>query len=93
MRHFGTKQARLLREHRTRKGLSQMEVSRLLGSKKGTGQHYSNIERSKSGLPPKHIMAICQALEIPVATMIDIMVQDYRENLESIVWGSETTDA
>lgn len=89
MRSFGTKQARLLQEHRNKKGLSQIEISRLLGSKKGTGQHYSNIERSKSGLPPKHIHTICEALEIPVAVLVDTMVQDYRDNLESIVWGKD----
>lgn len=89
MKHFGTRQAELLKRHRIGKKLSQMELSTLLGSAKGSGQHYSNIERSKAGLPPKHIMALCQALEIPISAMVDAMVQDYRDNLEAIIWSKE----
>jgi ribosome-binding protein aMBF1 (putative translation factor) len=84
MKTYGEEQARLIRDSRQRKGVSQKDLDTILGgSYKTRGQLVSNIERCKCGLPPKHLMKVCSTLEIPVGDMIDAMVSDFRARL----WG------
>jgi transcriptional regulator with XRE-family HTH domain len=82
MHTFGRNQSELLRDARIRKGLSQREMDLSLGgSVKTKGQLTSNCERGKCGIPPKHLKAICQALDIPAKDFVDAMIRDYAENL------------
>lgn len=86
MNTFGKNQSRLLREARTRKGISQREMDLALGgSVKTKGQLTSNCERTKCGIPPKHVPTVCKALEIPLEDMLNAMIMDYAENLKNEV--------
>lgn len=78
-------QAALLRKARINKKLSQARASLLVGGRDKSSQVWSNIERCKSGLPPKHMISACEALEIPVRDMIRAMVKDYECDLLALI--------
>ncbi len=59
--------ASLLKKHRERKGLTQREVSEVLGFE--TPQFISNLERGTAILPPKHVRKVSKLLDIPIGTL------------------------
>lgn len=78
----------LLRHARTAKGISQIELSELVGMKRGQGQMVSNIERGRCNLPPANAKKFCKHLSIEPEYMIDAMVEDYRAFLYREIKGS-----
>lgn len=82
-------QSTLVRNKRVATGLSQREMSLVMGATRGNGQAWSNLERGKAGIPHKHVHVICKKLEIPVQDMVSAMVRDYQEQLIRVIWAHE----
>ena len=64
-------------------GLSQIQLSTKLGYPTKNGQFISNIERGKCSLPSHKIGALSCALSVDKAWIVQAMVNDYRDGLES----------
>ena len=60
---------KLIANQRRKKGISQIQLGKLLGYT--TGQGISNVERGKSPLPPEAVNTIVLHLGIPRRTLFD----------------------
>lgn len=72
----------LLKMQRERANLSQRELAHLFGYRAANGQFFSNVERGKCGLPPKHIPALAKLFNLPEEIIKDAVVRDTLERLE-----------
>lgn len=63
---------------RRKSGLTQRQFAAKL---KIHGQFLSNIEREVSPLPVKHFMTVAKLCEVPVITLVNMAVRDYRKEL------------
>lgn len=68
---------------RTRKNMSQIELSNSLGYK--NGQFVSNIERGCCNVPLEKINLIAELLDVPVETIVRAMVKDYKIHLNTML--------
>ncbi len=73
--------AKLIRTRRQELNLSQAEVHNYMGWKIINTQYLSNIECGKCQLPAKHINKISSTLHLSRESLIESMVQDYKEAL------------
>ena len=73
--------AKLVKEKRIQhpKGLSQAELSNLLGYK--NGQFISNVERGICAIPLKALKDLVKILEIPKDELVEAMLKDYEETV------------
>lgn len=72
---------KLIKDRRESLGLTQQEMSKMLGFECRNAQVVSNIERLKCGVPPKHIVRLADVLHISSDQIIEAMTIDYRESL------------
>lgn len=72
---------RLIREARIKRGLTQKDISDLLGFT--TPQFVSNLEHSKSPLPANLIPKLSKILKIPKRELIEAHLEDYRTSYAS----------
>lgn len=72
--------ADFIRITRESKNISQKELSVKLGLA-DNGQYVSNVERKKSQFPIKRIKDLSQALDVGVDSLVNLMVDDYRNAL------------
>jgi transcriptional regulator with XRE-family HTH domain len=72
--------ADFIKTTRESKNISQKELSVKLGLV-DNGQYVSNVERKKSQFPIKRIKDLSQALEVGVDSLVNLMVDDYKNAL------------
>lgn len=72
----------VLKEKRRASGLTQYQLSRLLGYK--NGQFISNAERGLCSIPAKEIKALCQHLNCGVDEICGAMIEDYKNYVYSV---------
>ena len=72
---------KFIRQRREALGLTQQDASSMLGWECKNAQVISNIERLKNGLPPRHMVKVCDVLKIDSSQLIEMMVLDYKETL------------
>jgi transcriptional regulator with XRE-family HTH domain len=77
------KVAEFIKTKRKEKKLSQNDLSNIVGMHKKPGcyQSLSNIERGKAQLPIKHLVKLSEALEVSPETIVELLIQDYREEI------------
>jgi transcriptional regulator with XRE-family HTH domain len=63
---------------RRKSGLTQRQFAAKL---KVHGQFLSNIEREVAPLPAKHFLAVAALCEVPVSTLVNMAVRDYKRTL------------
>lgn len=73
--------SRLVRNARTRAGLTQIKMSAMLGS--GNGQGVSNVERSTCSLPVKRVNKLCEITDISKHDLAFAYIKDYVTYIES----------
>ena len=78
--------ARVIRFYRRKKGITQIELSRIMGYK--NGQLFSNIERNKCSFPTNSAKELCNVLDIPLDVLNNAYIQDYRYFINGVL--SET---
>lgn len=86
--------AALLREKRIAAGITQEELSEKMGltQKRKSYQQISNIERGVCQLPIKHVAKISEVLGVTKETIIDLLVQDYKQKIISHICHNISTD-
>lgn len=67
--------AKLVKKHRLRKGLSQKELSYIIGYK--NGQFISNVERELCSIPVKVLPLMAEVFDIDVMEFVCALEQDY----------------
>lgn len=85
MRRSWKNTGKLIHEYRKKVGISQLELTNRVIGKSENGQFFWNIEAGKAGLPPKHLFATSRVLMLPLALIVEAMVQDHRDNLETMI--------
>lgn len=75
----------LIKEYRLKANLSQKDLSNKVVGRSEHGQFFWNIERGKAGLPPKHLFKTSQVLMLPLHTLKEAMIKDYRDNLDEMI--------
>lgn len=79
---------RYFRQKRVAVGLTQIDLSRILGY--STSQFVSNWERGLC-MPPLNSMAkLSEVLKIPKKEIVDMLTEEYRRSLEKAVKRSKT---
>lgn len=73
--------ASVVREYRTKEGLSQSELSKKVGYK--NGQFISNAERGLCTIPTKKLRRISVAINCPLELLIDSKQTDNLINIMS----------
>jgi len=73
--------SKLVKLKRLELGLSQAELTKLIGWNKNNTQYISNIERGTCSFPPGSIIDFVRATNIDTDTVIMAMVNDYRDSL------------
>lgn len=88
MRTF-TNIAKLVRDKRlaSTKGLSQNDLSKLLGYK--NGQFISNVERGLCGVPFKNLNKLCEILNIEQSELKAVILRDVEETVENYLQESQ----
>ena len=79
-----TKQAEAIKMAREKAGISQKKLAKILGYK--NGQLISNVERGLCGVPDHRVIAFCDALNYPRASLWAKMCEDYRISLMWQFW-------
>lgn len=79
--------AKLIRVRRDIVGLSQMELSKLLGYK--NGQFISNVERGLCSIPHEKIKHLAKVLQIDVQTICQALTYDFTQGLINIIEDEE----
>jgi len=77
--------SKYIRSRRVALNLSQQKLSSFLGWSGKTSQYLSNIELGKCSFPSKDINKLSCALNVDRSVIIEALVKDYRESLESQV--------
>lgn len=72
------------------KGLSQSDLSSLLGYK--NGQFISNVERALCNIPFKMMNKVCDILHITEEEIKEVMIKDYKDTLDAY-FVANTTEA
>lgn len=72
--------ATMLRNYRKKSGLSQIDVSKILGY--STSQFISNWERGVASVPPKIGRKVAKVLNIPVDQMKEKLREEYLADFE-----------
>lgn len=75
--------ATAIRQHRNAKGISQSELSKLIGYK--NGQFISNIERGLCSLPFEKIVPICKYISADPSVIREAMVADYHAKITEVI--------
>lgn len=85
--------AKLIRTKRLNhpNGLSQSDVSKLLGYK--NGQFISNVERGLCNIPLKMLPKICEILTIPKEELKKAIMNDHEETINNFLQMGEGTQA
>ena len=73
-----TRTAKLLRDYRTIRGLTMIEVAKPLGF---TAQFYNNIEHDRAPIPKKYIKRIQKKLLIPKSLLKESLLMDFNEEM------------
>lgn len=75
--------AKLVKDKRlaSPKGLSQNELSKLLGYK--NGQFISNVERGLCGVPYKNLNKLCEVLSIDKSELMASILKDVEDTVEN----------
>lgn len=81
--------AKLVSNRRQNLGLTQTELSIMVGFK--NGQFVSNIERGLCSIPAKDIVKLADGLKINSSLIVEAMVLDYKETLSNFANISEPT--
>ena len=68
-----------LREARTEKGFTQSYIAKKLGLE--TYQFWSDVERNKCALPPRHFKKVAKVLGIRLEEMVELYVNDKANSL------------
>lgn len=79
--------AKLIKENRIAKNLSQGDLSKKLEYK--NGQFVSNIERSLCSVPQKVGKNLCDVLGIHPQDMMDAYMKDYEGNTRRSLFGED----
>lgn len=79
-----TRQARFLKSAREKAGYTQCSLSKKLGL--SCSQFISNIERARSGIPPRKVRKIAKILRREPRDFMAPMVLDYKETLRSALY-------
>lgn len=83
MKVINKKASALIKEYRTKKGWSQLDLQRTIKPGCKSPMQISNIELLKAPVPVKMINAISLAISLPSSILIDAMVEDYRDSMMS----------
>lgn len=67
--------AEVVKEYRLEAGLSQLQLSHILGYQ--NGQFISNVERGQCSVPFKKVTPLCDALDCHTDDIVEAMVADY----------------
>ena len=79
------RQSTLLIEGLKKKGMTQTDLARELFKVKkptpGSTQIINNWRRNKQGITIRRVKEVCEIVGIDFETMVDAMVEDYREKI------------
>lgn len=69
----------LIKKNRLKRNLTQLDISR--GLRLTSPQHISNVERGICVLSPRLYRKIAKILDIPVESLIEAQIEEYRERI------------
>lgn len=73
--------AKAVNTHRLKSGLTQLQLSKILGYQ--NGQFISNVERGQCSIPLKKVTPLIDALGCTVDDITDPMIDDYVDRINN----------